>query len=395
MNYIDEIMKNEQVRNALDFLKDHNEDTVKIQTQICSIPAPPFKEQDRAIDFKRRLMELGLNDVHIDNEGNVIGIRKGKGDGPKIMVCAHLDTVFPEGTDANVKEKDGKLYAPGICDDCRGLAELLAAAEALNEAKISTNGDIIFCGDVGEEGLGDLRGVKYLMSQYKNVEAFVALDCMGSERIIYLGTGSHRYEVTFKGTGGHSFAEFGIPNCIHAMGRAIAKIADVKVPKDPKTTFNVGVVSGGTSVNSIAYEAKMLIDMRSNDENNLEKLEKKILNLIEEAKDEENKRWNMKDIKVEVKLIGNRPAAQQSSDSDIVKIAWEATKALGLEPVLEHASSTDINYPLSLGIPSVNLCCGGSGHGEHSLNECFDPKDAYLGPQRVLLTLLMLSKISQ
>lgn len=391
MIYIDEIMKDEKIRKALDFLKDHNEDTVKVQVQICSIPAPPFKEKARASDYKRRFIELGLSDVHIDKEGNVIGIRRGKRDGLKAMVCAHLDTVFPGGTDTRPKEKNGRIYAPGICDDCRGLAELLAVAEALNEAEISTVGDIIFCGDVGEEGLGDLRGVKYLMSEYKDIGAFVTLDCMGPERIIYLATGSHRYEVTFKGTGGHSFAKFGIPNCIHAMGRAITKISEIEVPEDPKTTFNVGVVSGGTSVNSIANEAKMLIDMRSNDENELKKLEKKVMDAIEEAKDEENRRWNLDDIRSEVKLIGDRPAAYQTSDSDIVKIACQATKALGMEPVLEHASSTDINYPLSMGIPSINLCCGGSGLGEHSLNEWFDPEDAYLGPQRVLLTLLMLS----
>lgn len=393
MNYIDEVMKNKKVEYALKFLKEYDRDTIKIQKEICSIPAPPFKEQARALDYKRRFTKFGISDVHIDDEGNVIGVRKGEGEAPKVMVCAHLDTVFPEGTDTNVKEKDGRLYAPGICDNCRGLAEMLAVIKALNEAQIATKGDIIFCGDVGEEGLGDLRGVKYLMTEYKDIGAFVTLDCIGPERIIYLGTGSHRYEVTFRGAGGHSFGKFGIPNCIHAMGRAIAKISDIEVPKNPKTTFNVGMINGGTSVNSIAYEAKMLIDMRSNDENELKKLEQKVLSMIEEAKDEENKRWNSNDINVEIKLIGNRPAACQSKDSRIVNIAVEATRALGLEPVLEDASSTDINYPLSLRIPSVNLCGGGSSKGEHSLNEWFDPKDAYLGPQRVLLTLLMLSGV--
>lgn len=390
---INQIMKNQKVKYALKFLKDYHEDCIRIQKQICNIPAPPFKEQKRASDFKNRFEKLGLSDVHTDSEGNVIGIRKGKEQKSKIMVCAHLDTVFPEGTDTHVSEKNGILYAPGIGDNCRGLTELLAVIKAMNEAKISTKGDIIFCGDVGEEGLGDLRGVKHLVNEYKDISSFITLDCTGPEKIVYLATGSHRYEVTFKGKGGHSFSDFGIPNCIHAMGRAIAKISDITVPENPKTTFSVGVVNGGTSINSIASEAKMLIDMRSNDRNELKKLEQKILKMAEEAKDEENKRWNSSNISLHVKLIGNRAAATQSLDSEIVKAALEATKAVNMEPVLCKASSTDINYPLSIGIPSVDLCCGGLGNGEHSLNECFNPERAYLGPQRALLTLLILSGI--
>jgi tripeptide aminopeptidase len=260
----DNLIRNETVKQGLVYIKADQDNTLLDQKEICAIPAPPFKEKIRGEYYLQRLADLGLKDVRMDSEGNVLGIRPGTGNGPTLVVAAHLDTVFPEGTDTTVKEKDGKLYAPGISDDTRSLAALLSIVRAFNETNISTVGDIIFCGNVGEEGLGDLRGVKALFRDNKNIDGFISLDGTGAAGITYLATGSHRYKITYQGPGGHSFGAFGLPSATHALGRAIAKIADLQTPKEPKTTFTVGTVQGGTSVNAIAGEASMEVDMRSN-----------------------------------------------------------------------------------------------------------------------------------
>ncbi|MDO8943179.1 MAG: M20/M25/M40 family metallo-hydrolase, partial [Desulfobacterales bacterium] len=367
--------------------------TVAEQKQICEIPSPPFKEQIRAADFQKRLAALGLRDVQMDKEGNVFGLRPGTGNGPKLLVAAHLDTVFAAGTDVKVKEKDGKLYAPGIADNARGLAALLSVIRAFNATGIKTAGDIIFCGNVGEEGLGDLRGVKALFRDHKDIDGFISIDGTDVRRITYLATGSHRYEVTYSGPGGHSFNAFGRPSAIHAMGRAIAAIADLTTPSDPKTTFTVGVVSGGTSVNSIAAEARLLMDMRSNRDKELLEIETKFFDALKKAAAEENARWKSDKITVQTKLVGNRPAGVQPSDSGIVQAAWASAQAIGQKPNLTSGSSTDSNLPISLGIPAVTLGGGGKEENNHSPNESFDPTDAYLGPQRVFLTILGLTGV--
>ena len=378
----------ESVRKGLDFIKGDHENTVTEQKQICAIPAPPFKEQVRAEDFQKRLAGLGLSDVQMDKEGNVFGLRPGTGKGPKLLVAAHLDTVFPEGTDVSVKEKDGKLYAPGIADDSRGLAALLAIIRAFNTSQIKTTGDIIFCGNVGEEGLGDLRGVKALFRDIKDIDGFISIDSAGAEKITYLATGSHRYEITYKGPGGHSFLAFGRPSAIHAMGRAIGKIADLTTPKEPKTTFTVGVVGGGTSVNSIAAEARMQVDMRSNHMKELLDLEARLIEIVKRAADEETARWGGDRITVQMKLVGDRPAGVQPNDSPLVQAVWASTQVIGQRPVLDEPSSTDSNLPISLGIPAITVGGGGKDDNNHSPNEWFDPTDAYLGPQRIFLTIL-------
>ena len=238
------------------------------------------------------MQELGFKDASIDAEGNVIALRKGTGGGrPKLVVSAHLDTVFPEGTDVTVKEKDGAIIAPGIGDDSRGLAALLSLIKAMNANEIATVGDILFVGTVGEEELGNLRGVKALFRDHKDIDGFISIDGLGITRVVNQATGSHRYEFIFKGPGGHSFQEFGLPSAIHAMGRAIAKISELQTPSDPKTTFTVGTVSGGTSVNAIAAEARMAVDMRSNSTEELLKLEARLLDLVKEAVADENARW--------------------------------------------------------------------------------------------------------
>jgi acetylornithine deacetylase/succinyl-diaminopimelate desuccinylase-like protein len=251
----------------------------------------------------------------------------------------------------------------------------------------------MFCGNVGEEGLGDLRGVKALFRDNKDIDGFISIDGTDVNKITYLATGSHRYEVTFSGPGGHSFAAFGRPSAIHAMGRAITHIADLTTPADPKTTFTVGVVSGGTSVNSIAAEAKLLMDMRSNRGKELLEFEAKFFDALKQGAAEENARWKSDKITVQTKLVGDRPAGVQPSDSGIVQAAWASAKALGQKPALASGSSTDSNLPISLGIPAVTLGGGGKEDNNHSPSEWFDPTDAYLGPQRVFLAILGLTGV--
>lgn len=272
------LLANPKVVKTLDDIKADDARALEEQKRITEIPAPPFKEKVRAEFYLKRMQELGFKDASIDGEGNVIALRKGTGGGrPKLMVSAHLDTVFPEEVDVTVKEKDGVINAPGIGDDSRGLAALLSLFKAMNDNGISTVGDLLVVGTVGEEELGNLRGVKALFRDHKDIDGFISIDGLGISRVVNQSTGSHRYEMIFTGPGGHSFQEFGLPSAIHAMGRAIAKISELQTPAEPRTTFTVGTVRGGTSVNAIAAEARMAVDMRSNSTEELLKLEEKYL----------------------------------------------------------------------------------------------------------------------
>jgi tripeptide aminopeptidase len=308
------------------------------------------------------------------------------------VVSAHLDTVFPEGTDVSVKEKDGIVLAPGIGDDSRGLAALLSLIKSINANDVATVGDIMFVGTVGEEELGNLRGVKALFRDHTDIDGFISIDGLGITRVVNQGTGSHRYEMIFRGPGGHSFVEFGLPSAIHAMGRAIAKIAELQTPSDPKTTFTVGTVGGGTSVNAIASEARMAVDMRSNSTEELLTLEARLLEQVKQAVADENARWKSDKLSVEIKLIGDRPAGIVAMDSPIVQATQRAVTAITGGPRVTFAgSSTDSNLAMSLGIPAVTIGGGGEGGNWHSRNEWYKPADAYLGPQNALLTILMLT----
>ena len=279
-----QLLASPQVKKLLDAVKADHERSVEDLKALTEIEAPPFKEQKRAEAFLARMKSLGLADAKMDAEGNVVGLRKGSGNGPKLLVSAHLDSVFPSGTDVKVKEREGKLYAPGISDDTRGLSVLLSWIKVLNDNNIQTVGDILFVGNVGEEELGNLRGMKRLFADHLDIDGMVGLEPAPDGSVLILGTGSHRYEVTFKGPGGHSYAAFGqVPSAIHGMGRAIAKIADVKTPTVPKTTFTVGTVSGGTSVNTIAPDAKMAVDILSDQMQPLLDAEKQILAAIDEG----------------------------------------------------------------------------------------------------------------
>jgi tripeptide aminopeptidase len=387
------LMNDPAIRAALDAVKRNEPSVIEQQIKLCEIPAPPFKEEVRGRELKRFFDTLGLHDVRIDKAGNVIGVRPGKAAHPNLVFAAHLDTVFPEGTNVKVAVNGDMLKAPGIGDDCRGLALMLGVIRALNEGHVETPGTITFVADVGEEGLGDLRGMKELFGATLKgqIDKFVSVDGLGLA-VEDIGVGSNRYRVTFKGPGGHSYGAFGMANPIQAMGRAIAKIDAFDVPIQPKTTFNVGRVGGGTSVNAIPFEAWMEVDMRSSDAASLKALDDKFKAALQQAVDEENKRWNNHGaVTVSAELVGLRPGGHTAESDPIVQIALAVTRAMGLTAVLREGSS-DSNVPMNLGIPAITIGGGGSGSGAHSLDETFNTKNSWEGTQRALLLAVALAR---
>ena len=396
------------VKAALQFLRDDDARTLEEQIAITQIPAPPFKESVRAQDFAERLRAAGLTDVSIDAAGNVVGKRNGVGQGkgesnaPLLVISAHLDTVFAEGSDVTVTQKDGRHFGLGIIDDSRGLVALLSVLRAMEHAKLRTVGDVWFVGTVGEEALGNLRGVKALFADHPGIDGFISVDGVdspeqaraGKPGIVTQATGSRRWEVTFTGPGGHSFGNFGNPSAVHALGRAVAGLAELRPPTDPKTTFNVGVVSGGTGVTAIAAQATLQVDMRSNDADELRALERRVLDIIDHAVEAENARWSSTAVRVERKLVGDRPASTRNTDQSVSDAAVGAYVALGLaKPELDFAS-TDANVPLGLGIPAATLNGGGIGDKAHSPDEWYEHVNAWQGPQILLLTTLRLAGVA-
>jgi len=386
-------MKEPAVRAALEAAKRNEPRTIDQQIQVCEIAAPPFHESQRAEDLKRRFVDLGLKNVRLDRAGNVIGVRPGQHARPNLVFSAHLDTVFPEGTNVKVTRDGAVLKGPGIGDDCRGLAVMLATIQALNEARVETPGTITFVATVGEEGLGDLRGVKNLFGEHSagEIDKFISIDGNGLD-IVNIGVGSMRYRVAFTGPGGHSFGSFGIANPIHAMGRAIAKIADIEVPTDPKTTFNVGRVGGGTSINSIASEAWMEVDLRSADVHSLKTLNEQFLGAVRSAVDDENRRWNNRGkVSAAPELVGLRPAGRTSADSPIVQTTLAVARELGFKQELREGS-TDANVAMNLNIPAITIGGGGAGTGVHTLTETFNTADSWHGTERAVLLAIALAR---
>jgi acetylornithine deacetylase/succinyl-diaminopimelate desuccinylase-like protein len=387
------LMKEPAVRAALDSARANEPAAIEEQIQLCEIPAPPFMETARAKAYADAFRRAGLQNVRIDKVGNVLGERPGRARRPHLVMSAHLDTVFPAETNVKVTRQGSVLRGPGIGDDCRGLAVLLAVVRALDAAKVQTAGTITFVGTVGEEGLGDLRGVKALFNETlkDQVDRFVSVDGTGYG-ITHISVGSLRYRVTFTGPGGHSYGAFGIANPVHALGRAIAGFSDVRPPADPKTTFNVGRVGGGTSVNSISADAWMEVDMRSADQRALRELDAKFHAAVDAALAAENARWDQKGrLAVMKTLVGDRPAGAVAESSDIVQRMVSVTRALGL-PVELNEGSTDANAPMSLGISAITIDAGGGGSGAHTLDETFDTTDSWRGTQRTVLTAIVLSE---
>lgn len=386
------LMADKAVALALERAKANEPEIIAEQIRVCEIPAPPFAEEKRGLEFKNIFTKLGLQNVRIDAVGNVFGDRPGKGPKPHLVMAAHLDTVFPEGTDVKVKRDGTWLSAPGIGDDCRGLAVLIGVIRAMNEAKVVTDGPITFVADVGEEGLGDLRGMKELFGATLKgqIDRFVSIDGTGLG-LTRVGVGSFRYRLIYKGPGGHSYGAFGRVNPIHALGRAINEIADFQVASEPKTTFNVGRIGGGTSVNSIPFEAWAEVDMRSHDKASLDALHAKFLAAADAAAVAENKRWGNGTITVEKKSVGIRPPGETKAADPIVVRAESVTRALGI-PVDWSTGSTDSNVPMALGIPAITIDGGGEGKDGHALTEAFDTTDSWKGTQRALLLAVALSR---
>jgi tripeptide aminopeptidase len=383
------------VKAALEQIRRDDERTLEEQIEISEIPAPPFKEQTRANDYVRRLRDLGLLDVTIDSEGNVIARRPGARKGaPTLVISAHLDTVFSADTNVKVRRDGKRYYGAGIGDDARGLTVLLTVLRAMQENKLRTQGDVLFVGTVGEEALGNLRGVKGLFKDRNDIDGFISVDGIdqtpSESEVVARAVGSRRWQITFTGPGGHSYQNFGMPSAVQALGRAVSLISDLQPPAEPKTTFTVATVSGGTSINAIAEKAEMRIDIRSESADALAALEEQILAAADRAGVAEGKRWGADPILVERTLLGDRPAGAGNSDNPVA-IAWTgAVLALDQKAPKVVAASTDANVPMGLGIPAITAPGGGIGDKAHSLDEWYEPVNAWVGPQGLLLTTLAL-----
>src|SRR5688572_25720751 len=382
-----------RVQAALALIDKTEPATIAAQMRLCEVPAPPFGERARALAVRDMLQAAGLKNVRLDREGNVVGERPGRLPRPNVVLAAHLDTVFPEGTDVKVTRNGAVLRGPGIGDNCRGLAVLAAVAGALDEAGVETDGSLTFVATVGEEGLGDLRGVKALVAEtlQGRIDYFVALDGSGTS-ITNVGVGSRRYRVAFRGAGGHSYNNFGRASPVNALGRAIALISDIQVPSAPRTTFNVGRVGGGTAVNALPEEAWMEVDLRSADPAALARLDKSVQRMLMQAAATENARWKQNGpVTVTIERVGDRPGGRTDERSRIVQAAVAASKTLKLRARLVE-NSTDANVPMQLGIPAIAIGAGGSGANAHSLAETFDSTGSASGTARALLLTISLSR---
>ncbi|MEZ5356706.1 MAG: M20/M25/M40 family metallo-hydrolase [Bryobacteraceae bacterium] len=375
---------------ALDYLRSHNDAHLDLQVRIAEIPAPTFHEAERAEFMAEAFRRAKLHDVEIDAKGNVIGWRPGRRP-EALLLAAHLDISFAPGVVTKVRKEGARWHGPGLADDSRGLACLIAIAEALDHAGIETERTIAFVANVGEEGLGDLAGVRYLFEESPHkarFRAFISIDGTSPARIVNGGTSVKRYRVTARGPGGHSYGNFGRPSPVHAIGNMVARLAAMEVPAEPKTTYNVGRLGGGTAVNAIAEEGWMEVDLRSESPAELDRLEVKFLEAVRLGLAAENeKRPSANGLSVETKLVSNRPGGTTAPSDRLVAAAMAAVRAAGHQPKLLF-SSTDANLPISLGIPAITMGGGGKSDNAHSLEEWFEPAEAWKGPQTVLLTIL-------
>jgi len=397
---IEQLMNHPAVRTALDHIVETDDQTMDDLMTLTQIPAPPFMEDERGEAFLQMMIDLGVDSAWTDEVGNVIGLRRGSGTGQVLAIAGHLDTVFPPETDVTIRMSGDTLFAPGIADDTRGLATVLAVLRAMNDANVRTEADILFIGNVGEEGLGDLRGVKHLFRDGgPRIDHFISVDGTSSNGITHMGLGSHRYRVTFKGPGGHSWGAFGLANPAHAMGQAIGYFQDGAAPYTAtapfRTSYNVGRMGGGTSVNSVPFESWMEIDMRSEGDATLDAVDAILQGAVQRALAEENvRRTRGEALTVDVDMIGDRPSGAVAEDHPYVQQAAAVTRVLGMEPSFGR-SSTDSNIPISMDVPAVTIGGGGQGFGAHSLDEWFRNENGAVGVQRVMLIVLAQVGVAQ
>lgn len=386
---LDKLVKNKQVKAAYSFIQNNDEETISQMIELTELIAPPFKETERGLLFKKMIQNAGADSVWVDEVGNVLALRKGTTGKKLVGLDAHLDVVFPEGTDVTVKKVGDTLKAPGIGDDTRGLSMVIAVLKAMNQAKIKTENDILFVGSVGEEGLGDLRGMKHLFQKSDlKIDSWISIDGGDIGRINNAALGSKRYKVILTGPGGHSWGSFGLANPHHALGKVIDEFttaASAFTSSGPKTSFNVGVIGGGTSVNSIPFESTMEVDMRSISAQKLDEIEVIFKNSVSKAVAAYNA-TNIKDkITVELQKIGDRPSGELSESIPLIQRAMAATKTFGITPELT-IGSTNASIPIAMNIPAICIGRGGEGGGAHSLNEWFINKN---GAEAIQLALLI------
>lgn len=380
------------ITRALELAEEHDAWALERLIELTEIPAPPFMETERGIRFGELLTELGADSVWTDDEGNVIGLRRGRTGTRTIGFGGHLDTVFPEGTDVTVRQVGDTLFAPGVGDDTRGLVVVLSVLRALEDAGVETDDDVLFVGVVGEEGLGDLRGMKHMYSEGGLwPDVWIDVDGGNLGRIVSMGLGSVRYRVTFEGPGGHSWGAFGTANPAHAMSRAVRyfqDVADTLTRRGPKTSYNVGRVGGGTSINSVPFESWMEVDMRSESPASLARIEQVFLAAMERGLVEENDlRREGPALTVDPAKIGDRPSGELDPATPVIQRALAMTRFIGTEPNLAR-SSTDSNVPIALGVPAVTIGKGGEGVNGHAPDEFWVNRDAYLAVQRALLLVV-------
>jgi acetylornithine deacetylase/succinyl-diaminopimelate desuccinylase-like protein len=385
-----------KVHEAFAWFRSHARELEDLQLEVTSIAAPPWGEAARSAWLEARFSALALSDVHQDELGNVFAVRPGTdANAPYIALSAHIDTVFPARTTVQVRRDAGKLYGPGISDNSSGIVALLAIAGAMQAANLLHAAPVLFIGDVGEEGEGDLRGMRHIFQQPKwsaSIASLVVLDGAGTDTIIAEALGSRRYEVTVRGHGGHSWSDFGVANPILALARIIDRFAGTPVPALPKTTYNIGMINGGTSVNSIPESATMKVDTRSASVEQLDRLESALHEAVDAITSDSASR-KKQELTAEVRIIGNRPAADLPVESQLLKAIRAVDAQLNNAARIQRAS-TDANVPLSLGREAIAIGAGGSGGGAHTVSEWYDPTGRDLGLKRILLLILALAGVA-
>lgn len=382
---IDRIADDPRVALGLDWIQKNSDWVTTEQSRLTEIPAPEFAEGPRGEYLKKLFETCGLR-VHTDAVGDVIAERAGAGSKDVILFAAHLDTVFPAGTDVKVKRDGNRLLAPGISDNGAGLAALAGLARAFLESGVRTEKTIVLVGDVGEEGEGNLRGIRAVVNEYRGrLAAVIAIDGASTEHITTQGIASRRFEISVTGPGGHSWSDFGEPNPITALSRGIVKFSAIKNPESPRSSFNFGVIEGGTSVNSIPTRAMVKVDLRSEDESQLSRMETALRDAMQAGvKDEMAAAKTNSALGIKFRSLGTRPAGALPENSPLLETMLAVDRYLGNRSRLEH-SSTDANFPLSLGIPALSLGGGGTGGGAHTPEEWYNPQGRSLGLKRLFL----------